>query len=286
MSAASPLERRAVHPRSVRAPLVGSARVRLLYWWRHRRAVDLADPQLFTEWIQHRKLYDRDARQPLLADKVSVKQWVAERLGPAWVIPTLWQGRLLPPSPPSSPPFVVKARHGCGQNAFVRDATVDWPALRRRAARWTARRYGYWLDEWAYRHIPRGLLIEPFIGGGDLPIDYKCFVFGGRVEFIQVHLDRERDHRWIVMDRAWRRASSGGPDDDPAPPASLDAIVTAAETLARGHDFVRADFYDTGGHPLFGELTFYPGSGLYPVKPAALDRAMGEHWRRARAAAG
>lgn len=86
------------------------------------------------------------------------------------------------------------------------------------------------------------------------------------------------------MDRAWRRVSAGYPDDRPAPPASLDRIVAAAEALAQGHDFLRADFYDVGGRPLFGELTFYPGSGLYPIEPVTLDRAMGEHWRRARAA--
>ncbi len=267
--------------------MLGPTRVRLAYWWRHRRAVDLIDPQLFTELVQHRKLYDRDARQPLLADKVGVKTWVAERLGHQWVIPTLWHGRELPPRPTWPLPFVVKARHGCGQNAFVRDAMVDWSALRRRTARWTARRYGYWLDEWAYRQIPRGLLVEPFIGDSDaLPIDYKCFVFGGRVEFVQVHLGRERNHRWIVMDRAWRRVSAGHPGDHPTAPASLDRIIAAAETLAQGHDFLRADFYDVGGRPLFGELTFYPGSGLYPIEPVALDRVMGEYWQRARAASG
>ena len=62
-------------------------------------------------------------------------------------------------------------------------------------------------------------------------------------------------------------------------------MVSAAAALARGHEFVRVDFYEAGGRPLFGELTFYPGSGLDPFDPVALDRVMGEHWRRARATA-
>lgn len=268
---------------TVAVRLLGLARVRLVYRWRHGRAVDLANPQLFTEWVQHRKLHDRDARLPLLADKLRVKEWVAARLGPAWVIPTLWHGDRLPADPPWPMPFVVKARHGCRQNAFVRDL-AGWSALRRRAARWSARRYGYWLDEWLYREIPRGLLVEPFIGPPDtLPIDYKCYVFGGRVEFVQVHLDRARGHRWVVMDRCWRRASAPG-GADPIRPPSFDRIVTAAETLGRDHDFVRADFYDVGGQPLFGELTFYPGSGLDRFDPVALDQVMGAHWGRVRAA--
>ena len=215
-----------------------------------------------------------------------MKDWVAAQLGADWVIPTLWHGAALPARPPWPVPFVVKARHGCGQNAFVRDEPVDWPTVRRQAARWTARRYGYWLDEWLYRQIPRGLLVEPFVGaGGQLPVDYKCYAFGGRVEFVQVHLGREHAHRWVVMDRRWRRVSTPH-GAVPAPPASRAAIIAAAETLARGHDFVRADFYDVAGRPLFGELTFYPGSGLDRFDPVARDGQMGAHWRRARAAGG
>lgn len=263
-------------------PLFGPARVHLAYWWRHRRVLDLAEPRLFTEWVQHRKLYDRDARLPLLADKVAVKAFVADRLGRDWVIPTLWQGAILPADPPAGLPLVVKARHGCRQNAFVHDP-ADWAVALRRSRRWTRGRYGRWLDEWAYADVPRGLLIEPFVGDGRaLPFDYKCYVFGGRVEFVEVHLGRAQDHRWVVMDRAWRRVSAATRDPVPARPATLDRILGAAADLARGHDFLRADFYEVAGRPLFGELTAYPGSGLLPVDPVALDRTMGDHWRRAR----
>ena len=275
----------APYPANVRtasSPLLGPARVRLAYWWRHRRQLNLAEPRLFTEWVQHRKLYDRDPLLPVLADKVAVKRFVADRLGPEWVIPTLWHGRVLPAQPPAPTPFVVKARHGCGQIAVVRDA-ADWPALRARTRRWSDRRYGYWLDEWAYAHIPRGLLVESYVGDGAvLPVDYKCFTFGGRVEFVQVHLDRAGDHRWIVMDRDWTRVSPQTRDSDPPPPATLPRIIAAAEALAHGRDFLRADFYEVAGRPLFGELTLYPGSGLLRVDPPALNRAMGDHWRRAR----
>ncbi|USI74950.1 ATP-grasp fold amidoligase family protein [Sphingomonas morindae] len=267
-------------------PLLAHARVHLTYVWQHRRALCLKEPQRLTEWIQHRKLFDRDSRLPALIDKVAVKGHVAARLGPEWIIPTLWHGEALPKRPVWPIPLVVKARGGCNQLAFVRTED-EWAAARRRARRWGGARYGRWLDEWAYAHVPRGLLVEPYLGSGRvLPIDYKCFVFGGRVEFVQVHLDRARAHRWIVMDRQWRRASPPSGDPDPAAPATLARIIAAAETLGAGHDFLRADFYEIGGAPLFGELTVYPGSGLLPVLPAALDHRMGEFWRAARAGGG
>ena len=259
------------------------ARVRLTYWWRHRRLPDLAHPRLFTEWVQHRKLHERDPQLALFADKVAVKPWVAATLGLDWVTPTLWHGPVLPERPVAPLPLVVKARGGCGHLAIVR-TPADWTAARGRAARWTRHGYGRWLDEWAYAAVPRGVLIEPLLGDGvALPIDYKLFVFGGRVAYVQVHLDRATHHRWIVMDRDWRRASPPTRDPDPPPPASLAAMIAGAQALAAGRDFLRVDLYEIAGRPRFGEVTIYPGSGLLPVVPPALDRRMGELWRAARA---
>ncbi len=216
---------------------------------------------------------------PILADKVRAKAYVADRLGATWVIPTLWHGTVLPDLPPICAPFVVKSRHGCNQRAFVRTGREDWQAIRRRAAGWMRRGYGRLLDEWAYGQIPRGLLIEPFIGkDGALPIDWKVFVFGGRALFVQVHLERETRHRWLVMDLDWRRVSAPTGDPDPAPPANLQRMLTAAENLGAGFDFVRVDFYEVDGAPLFGEMTFYPGSGLDPFDPVSLDDVMGRQW--------
>ena len=261
------------------APLL---RVHLTYLWQHRRALRLRTPQRFTEWVQHRKLHDRDPRLPGLVDKVAVKELVAATLGPDWVIPTLWHGRELPTRPPAPLPLVIKARHGCGHIAFVRTA-AEWDVARSQAAHWVKVRYGRWLDEWAYTAVPPGLLIEPYLGRGEtLPLDYKLFVFGGRVAFVQVHLDRASAHRWIVMDREWIRASPPTCDPDPLRPATLDRLIVGAERLAVGHQFLRIDCYEVAGQPLFGEVTVYPGSGLLPVVPASLDRHMGALWRQAR----
>jgi hypothetical protein len=257
-------------------------RVNLTYRWRHGRWPDLSNPTTFTELLQHRKLHDRDSRMPVLADKVRAKIFAAERLGPDWIIPTLWHGTALPAAPAWPAPFVVKSRHGCNQRAFVRTGTEDWQAIRRLAARWMATSYGGWLDEWAYSQIPRGILVEPFVGEhGTLPVDWKIYVFGGRACFVQVHLERETHHRWIVMDRNWDRVSAPTRDADPAPPSSLSRMLEAAETLATGFDFVRVDFYEIVGKSLFGEMTFYPGSGLDPFDPVGLDGVMGEAWLRA-----
>jgi hypothetical protein len=143
--------------------------------------------------------------------------------------------------------------------------------------------YGRWLDEWHYARIPRGILAEPFVGRGtQLPVDYKFYVFGGRAEYVQVHLGRGTDHRWILFDRAWQRVSAPTRDADPPPPRSFAAMVAAAEELGRGFEFVRVDLYEVDDRPLFGEMTFLPGSGLDRFNPVSLDGIIGAHWLRAR----
>ncbi|NJC05387.1 hypothetical protein GGQ97_001180 [Sphingomonas kaistensis] len=256
-------------------------RVQLTYWWRHRRLAQLQKPLLFTEWVQHRKLHDRDPRMPILADKVRAKTFVAGSLGEGWVTPTLWEGATLPTEPAWDFPYVVKSRHGCGQFRVVRNREDHAEAIEQ-SRRWMRQSYGAWLDEWLYGEIERGLLVEPYIGdAAALPVDYKIFVFGGRARFVQVHLGRGEDHRWIVLDPDWNRVSPPTEDPDPERPATLDRMLEAAERLAAGFCFVRADFYEIGGQPRFGELTFYPGSGLERVEPPRLDLLMGLLWSAA-----
>ena len=222
-----------------------------------------------------------------MIDKVGVKVFVANVLGDEWVTPTLWSGETLPDEPPFPGPFVVKSRHGCRQYRVVRhtannwQASDDWHAVRLAAAGWMQRPYGKWLDEWGYRDVPRGVLIEPFVGDGPtLPIDYKLYVFHGRVEAIQVHVDRETCHRWVIFDRDWCGMSTDADRLDVPRPASLPRMIEGAEALGRAFDFVRVDFYDVGIVPRFGEMTFYPGSGLDRFDPPRLDALLGDHWRR------
>ena len=263
------------------ASFLPTARVAATFLWRHGQLPRLAGPQTYNEWVQWRKLNDRDPALALLTDKLHAKAMVAKLVGPSIVIPTLWHGDKLPPVAPWPMPFVVKANHGCGQFVVVR-SIADWRAARRIAPRWLKGAYGQWLDEWHYRAARRLLIVEPFIGPEtSLPLDYKVFVFGGRAEFVQVHLDRGSNHRWIQFDRYWRQVSAITADSIAAP-QSLALMLDAAERIAAGRDHLRVDFYEHGGRLWFGEVCLFPGSGLERFDPVALDATFGSYWSRSR----
>ena len=61
--------------------LAAVARVGIIYRWRHGRWPALAAPRRFTEWVQWRKLNDRDAARSRLTDKAWSKHFVASLLG-------------------------------------------------------------------------------------------------------------------------------------------------------------------------------------------------------------
>lgn len=258
---------------------VARCRITISYMWRHRRLPKLDAPTRFTELVQRRKLHDRSPAQTMLMDKIAAKKFVETSLGADWIIPTLWQGSEMPAQIPFAVPAIVKARHGCNQYAVLCEVPKarSWNSLLRLSQRWQRAPYGVWLDEWAYRDVPRGLIVEPLLGGSlPLPIDYKIYVFGGVATHVQVHLGRGGRHRWILHDRDWKPLVYC--DDRPAAPNSLSAMLEAAEVLARGTDFLRIDFYEVGGHPYFGEFCLYPGSGFDPFAADWIDTSLGSLW--------
>lgn len=244
-------------------------------------------PKTFNEKIQRVKIFNRNPRLPQREDKILVKDFVREKLGSAWVTPTLWHGEYLPPLEQRTwpIPFVIKANNGCGWNFFVRhEADLDWSRIESLAAEWRRSPFGVDIGEWLYGEIKPALLVEPFIGEATTaPIDYKLWTFGGKVKIIQVDTDREHDHKRVMFDTDWCRLPFTliyPPDPRPIQkPASLDSMIKAAEVLAEDFPFVRIDFYEVANRPRFGEMSFYPESGFGRFDPPEWDIKVGQFWQ-------
>jgi len=244
-------------------------------------------PRTFNEKIQRMKLFNRDPRLPQRENKILAKEFAKDKLGSEWVIPTLWQGGYFPPVEQRTwpIPFVIKANNGCGWNVFVRqESDLNWSRIERLATEWRGSPFGADLGEWLYSKIEPALLVEPFIGENlQLPVDYKLWTFNGEVKVIEVITDREHDPKGTMFDAGWQRLPfKNGYRTDPRPiprPASLDRMIKAAKILAEDFPFVRVDFYEIGDQPKFGEMSFYPGSGMDPFDPPEWDGKIGQFWR-------
>lgn len=260
--------------------------LKLLYRTRIGRPLDLENPSTFNEKLQWLKIHDRNPLYTKLVDKYEVKEWVAERIGAEHVVPTLgvWDSfddidfDALPER------FVLKCTHDSGGLAICRDrATFDIAAARRKIERSLASNY-YWSGrEWPYKNVKPRIIAEEYLdpdaGACDLT-DYKFMCFGGSARCLFTCTGRaDGDLRVDFFDMDWNRMpfTRHYPNSDVPPdaPQGLREMASLSERLAEQLPFVRVDFYEVAGRAYFGEMTFYPGSGLEEFDPEEWDEMLG-----------
>ena len=258
-----------------------------LYRNAHGVFPNLILPKTFSEKVVHRSLFDNRPVLSQFADKFAVRAYVAERLG-SEVLPKLyWVGDNPADIPFESLPrqFVIKPTHGAGWIEFVRDkSTLQQDRLIATCRDWLSRNFYEVARERFYKDIPRRIIVEELLddGAGRVPADHKFFVFHGKVKLVASVYDRFNANHGYMCDREWNAVSvrlrPSAKKVSYPPPKNWHALVEAAETLGRGVDFVRADFYDTPNGIYFGELTNTPGAGLLPFCPNSFDRYLGSLW--------
>ena len=115
--------------------------------------------------------------------------------------------------------------------------------------------------------------------------DYKFFCFNGVAKVFKIDLNRFHGHRANYYSRSGELLDFGEADFMPDSraevnlPQNLPQMLVLADKLSSNHIFLRVDFYSIGSHIYFGELTFYPASGLGRFTSDKWDKALGEMLR-------
>ena len=247
---------------------------------------DYRSPRSFNEHIH---VYMLSCRNPMLripADKAQSREYIARTVGAHLLVPLLgvWDCADDVPLDTLPRPYVLKPTAASGLVHFVREHdTTDPDELRAIMRRWIRRDYSLLHREWCYQGLPRRLMAETLLQGegGALPADYKAYVIGGKVRFLQVDRGRFNHHTRNVYDADWQplpaRWSLHKHTDDPRP-ACLAQMIDVAERLARPFDFLRIDYYIVDGRLYVGELTNYPGAGFERFIPAEYSLHIGAFW--------
>lgn len=253
------------------------------------RYPNLLRPATFNEKILQRNLRP-DPRYISLADKLSVREYVAAKIGDKHLIPLISAPDALTrevfDSLPSS--FVMKANHGSSFVKIVRNKSeTSFRKLQLLAAQWLSTDFYNIARERHYRAIKPRIFFEHLLldQSGQIPADYKLHCFGGRpgrpVIYILVISDRfgsathgdVYDVDWNHLDVAighYKRSATPGPR-----PKNLESVLDTAVTLCEDFDYVRVDLYAPDNLVYFGELTFTPGAGVLPFTPDSIDYEWG-----------
>ena len=266
------------------------AYIQLYYVSRFRRFADLKHPKTFNEKLNWLKLHDHNPLYPTLVDKYEVKQYVAEKIGPEYVIPTLGVWEHFDDIDFDSLPdqFVLKCTHDSEGVVIVRDKEkLDKTAAKQKIEAALRVNFYYIGREWPYKSVrPRiiaeQLLVDP---SGDELKDYKLMCFNAEVKCTFVCSNRDSAGGLCIntYDRQ-RQPLPFGRENPRNPvetekPVCYEKMVELAQTLSRNISFARVDFYEVDGRPFFGELTFYPGSGMKRFVPESWDDTLGQ-WLR------
>ena len=84
-----------------------------------------------------------------------------------------------------------------------------------------------------------------------------CFVYTDRVPNSHVMKRTIYDMDWNCHPEFMGRRAIAGPQIEK--PSSFEKMKEMAEKLSSPVPFVRVDFYEINGKPIFGEMTFTPG---------------------------
>ena len=144
--------------------------------------LDLKHPRTFNEKLQWLKLYDRNPLYTTLVDKYRVKQYVAEKIGEEYIVPTLAVYQSVDDIELDKLPsqFVLKCNHDSGSVVICQDKNrFDLASAKEKLKK--ALNYNYYLDsrEWPYKKIQRCIILEPYLEDNTFHElrDYKFFCF-------------------------------------------------------------------------------------------------------------
>ena len=272
--------------------------LKIVYFCYLHKFVNLKNPRTYNEKMQWMKLYNRNPLYTKLVDKIEVKNYVDNILGPGHTFPLLGSWDKPEDIDFASLPqeYVLKCNHNsavgmaiCKDNkkgVFTKAHGGDKIFISKEQVleglhKGLAQDFYLGGREWPYKNVKRRVFAEQFMRSDDgEPLkDYKILCFDGEPKYIWV--GSNYDPMWFDLYSAdWKNLHvkwgyDAGPEQLPKP-AQLEELLETARKLSQGIPHVRVDLYSIGGKIYFGEYTFFTWAGLMKLEPDEWDLKLGK----------
>ena len=249
------------------------------------RPVNWKNPKTFNEKLQWLKVYDRKPIYTTMVDKFEVKQYVADRIGEEYIIPTLGVWGSVEDIDFDALPeqFVLKCTHDSGGLVICTDKSkLDIDAAKKKLADSLKQNF-YWSGrEWPYKNVKPRILAEQFVEDMNELVEYKLFCFDGEPKMILVckgeahGSGRTNDYCDVELKRLPFVSLNPNSKGELPVPQELPELIAFARKLSKGIPQVRVDTYLANGKIYFGELTFFHNSGCAKFDPQEWDEKFGQ----------
>lgn len=242
------------------------------YRQNYGKEMNLVEPKNYSEVCTWLKLFYRDKRMTLCADKYGIRDYLAQ-LGYDdlcnEVIGVYDDARKIDfDSLPDK--FVAKATHGSGWNLVCKDKSkLDWKKEVKKMNMWLKLDLTAFGREWNYKDIKPQIVVEKFIDHEPLN-DYKFMCFNGEPMFMQLNNDFDGKHyvdyfrleNWEKLPVSIKGYTSS--NREIKKPDNYDKMFELAKKLSEPFPFARIDFYSFDETIILGEITFFTGGGITP----------------------
>ena len=235
--------------------------------------VNLENPQNLIDRINWCKIYDKDERKPIWADKISAHLELSLSslkdivITPAYIFRT---NKFTKESFDTIPDgkWFFKCNHGSGWNMrFEKKKGNDPTYLISKLNEWLSLNYAYIGGyEWQYENINRGIIVQPDLGQ---LLDWQFWCENGEIKYIQLSrklgknleeficfTDSSCENTDMYLGIKPMRFKLLSKEKE-----TYKKMKPIVEQLASDYKFVRVDLYSINDKVKFSELTFSPCSG-------------------------
>lgn len=235
--------------------------------------VNLENPQNLIDRINWCKIYDKDERKPIWADKISAHLELSLStlkdivISPAYIFRT---NKFTKESFNTIPDgkWFFRCNHGSGWNMrFEKKKGNDPTYLISKLNEWLSLNYAYIGGyEWQYENINRGIIVQPDLGQ---LLDWQFWCENGEIKYIQLSrklgknleeficfTDSSCENTDMYLGIKPMRFKLLSKEKE-----TYKKMKPIVEQLASDYKFVRVDLYSINDKVKFSELTFSPCSG-------------------------
>lgn len=271
--------------------LPDSLYLKIIYYLRTGKKLDLKNPKCFNEKIQWLKLHNKNSFYTKCVDKLEVRDIIKKKIGEEHLIPIIGYWNNPEDIDFDSLPnqFVLKCTHDSGSVIICRDKTEsDYGMIRKKLSKALKKEY-FWIGrEYPYKNVKPRIICEKLMVDGNSPdiTDYKFFCFNGEPKILFYaserftssdgltrfdYYDMNLNHLGIIRE--------GNRNSDKKLSIPLDVfneMKNICKILADGFPFVRVDLYLINNLIYFGELTFFPAGGFVNIQPYKWNKLFGD----------
>ena len=140
--------------------------IKLMYYARLDKKLNLSNPKTYNEKLQWIKLNDRRPEYTMMVDKYEVKNYVASIIGTEYIIPTYGVWNSFDDIDFSKLPnqFVLKCTHDSGGLVICKDKTkLDIEAARNKINSCMKKNFYWHSREWPYKNVTPRIIAEKFM---------------------------------------------------------------------------------------------------------------------------